>query len=320
MTEKSLILAQPDQALEFVINAISTDPKLQNSTKLKYIQALVNYTRPGNSILDSQQLKEYALTASGSTKSFLKAGIRKFALALEQEAKSGAGPENIATTQAIIWRAQALMNSIHVEKPKGEKVHNWLSAPELKNLISQTRKNGSSLIEIRDRVALGLLSNSLLRRSESVSIKFSDIKERDGYSILQVVGKGAKTRGVKLSAGLAQDIKSLKRIIGAGYILRPILKRKKCPPGYKKIGEYFIGKNITAQAIYNLVLKYGKMIKKPDLQAHDLRRTGSRIAWLAKVPIEQISMTLGHEKIETTVLYLGIKREWMSQPCDHIPY
>ena len=324
MTEKSLATISPeitsDNALALVLDAILTDPALADSTKHKYTRTLENYAGAGFSLLNPDDLKSYCLEASNSTKSFLKAGIQKLAGAISHQVKSGATPKNIAKTQALIFRAEALTESIKIKSSKGEKVHTWLSAPELKNLISKTRKNGSSLVEIRDRVALGLMSNGMLRRSEVVSLKFSDIKKRDSYSILEVVGKGAKTRGVKLSAGLAQDIKSLKRIVGPGYILRSMLKRKKQPAGYKKIGDHFVGKSITAQALYYLVLKYGRTIKKEKLQPHDLRRTGAQIAWKAGVPIEQISLALGHESIKTTVLYLGIKRDWESQPCDHIPY
>jgi integrase len=76
---------------------------------------------------------------------------------------------------------------------------------------------------------------------------------------------------------------------------------------------------MSSQALYNLVIKYGKMIGR-QLQPHDLRRTGAQIAWKAGVPIEQISLALGHESIETTSLYLGIERDWEKQPADFIPY
>jgi len=308
----------PDRALSLVLEDIRVSD-LQDTTKHKYTKALTNYSLAGLSLLSPDDLRSYCLTASGSTKSFLKAGIRRLARAIEHQAKSAATPENIDKTTALIYRSQALMESITVSKPKGEKVHTWLSPVELKELISQTRKNGNSLMEIRDRVILGLLSNAMLRRSEAVSIKFSDVTSRDGYTILEVTGKGAKTRGVKLSESLAADISYLEGVLSEGFILRAMLKREKLPEGYTRISEYCVGKSITSGAIYNLVAKYGKFIKK-ELQPHDLRRTGSQTAWKAGVPIEQISLALGHESLETTILYLGIERDWDKQPSDFIPY
>jgi len=309
-----------DNALDLVLNAIKNDPTLQPSTKRAYTRALYNYAGAGLSLLDPDQLKEYCLGVSSSTRSFLKAGINKLAAAIEHQTKSGATPDNIAVSQALIWRSQALAESIQIESEKGEKVHTWLTGPELQGMISLTRNNGSTtLIQLRDRVSLGLMSNGMLRRQEVAELKFENIVERDGYTILEVTGKGNKKRGVKLSAGLAQDIKALKDILKSGHVIRPILQRKKCPEGYTKIGEYFIGESISSQSLYNLVGKYGQMIDK-DLQPHDLRRSGSRISYDAGVPLDQISLCLGHASIETTMTYIGTSRDWTSQPADFIPY
>ena len=87
----------------------------------------------------------------------------------------------------------------------------------------------------------------------------------------------------------------------------------------KPLHDIAVGEAMSSQALYDLVIKYGKMIGK-QLQPHDLRRTGAQIAWKAGVPIEQISLSLGHESIETTSLYLGIERDWEKQPADFIPY
>lgn len=316
---KSLALLSPDEVLAYALEAIRAAPKLGESTKRKYTEALLKFTGAGLSLLSPDDLRNYCLTASGSRKAFLKAGTSKVYHRMELDVKANATPETIDADTAKLYRLQALQESITVSKQKGEKVHSWLLPVELKSLISQTRKNGNSLMEIRDRVILGLLSNAMLRRSEAVSIKFSDVTSRDGYTILEVTGKGAKTRGVKLSESLAADISYLEDVLSEGFILRAMLKRKKLPEGYTRISEYCVGKSITSGAIYNLVAKYGKFIKK-ELQPHDLRRTGSQIAWKAGVPIEQISLALGHESLETTILYLGIERDWDKQPSDFIPY
>lgn len=50
----------------------------------------------------------------------------------------------------------------------------------------------------------------------------------------------------------------------------------------------------------NIVQKRGKMIGKPELQPHDLRRTHAELGRRAGVSIEQISKLLGHSTIKTT--------------------
>lgn len=323
---KSLANITPDRALSLVLKAIEDNPKLQDTTKDKYSKALENYSAGGKrSVLDADSLAKYCKTASESTKSFLKAGIGKLIKAEKSRIASYADPYHPEVVKLNAMMEQRFRQldevggAIEIETPKGEKVHTWLSPVELKDLIAKTRENGSTLIEIRDRVALGLMSNGMLRRSEAVSLLFSDVKEREGYSILEVKGKGAKTRGVKLSDSLAKDIDCLRELLGDGFILRAMLKRKVAPEGYTLIGDYYVGKSISSQALYDITAKYGKKIGK-SLQPHDLRRTGSQIAWKAGVPIEQVSLALGHESIETTVLYLGIERDWDKQPSDFIPY
>ncbi len=159
----------------------------------------------------------------------------------------------------------------------------------------------------------------MLRRSGAVELQFSDLKVRDGYHIVEVVGKGADPRGVKLSPVLSKDILFLQDLWGGSAILRPLLKRKKRPEGYAQVGDLWVGKSMSSQALYNLVIKYGKMIGR-QLRPHDLEKGRPRVAWKAGVPIEQISLALGHESIETTSLYLGIERDWEKQPADFIPY
>jgi len=307
---KELTRITPATALDILIKSIDDDLELGDSTKHRYKQAILNCVESGCNILDPEELRTYALLASDSTRSFLKAGIRKLALSLESQAKSGATPDNIDQVTAIVYRSQSLMDVIKLSNKKGETFHLWLSAAELKKLLGLTRKNGSSLVEIRDRVSLGLMSNAMLRRAEVVSLEFQDLKERDDLYILDVKGKGNKQRQVKLSPELARDILKLKELWGEGKIVRSISKAKENP---------IVGDSITSQSLYRLVVKYGKLIKK-DLRPHDLRRTGAKISHKAGIPIEQISLSLGHSQLETTMSYLGIEREWESQPSDVIPY
>jgi len=318
--DKALTTLQPDHALRMALEGIKKDPKLSDLTKEKYSKTLLNYSATGRSLVNANDLRDYCLTVPRGTRSLLKAAIGRLAKELEFQAQANATPKNVRVMQAAIYNARALMNAIKAETPKGEKYHHWLTAEQLTRIMGMTRKNGSSLIEIRDRVALGLMSNGMLRRSEAAGVRFADIRTRDRFRILEVTGKGDKTRLIKLAAGLALDIEKLEELLGSGHVLRPILKRSTRPPGYTRFGDYFVGESISSQSLYNLVRRYGKMIGIPDLQPHDLRRTAAGLAYRGGVPIEQISLTLGHENMMTTINYLGIKRDWDLQPADVIPY
>ncbi len=60
--------------------------------------------------------------------------------------------------------------------------------------------------------------------------------------------------------------------------------------------------------IYNTVANYGNRIGL-DLSPHDLRRTLAQLLRKSGAMLEQIQYTLGHEDINTTIMYLGSKLE-----------
>ena len=299
---------------DFVVQAIQNDPALQPSTKHQYIKALENYLATGGSLADPQALTEYALTVGSSTRSFLAAAVTRMAQELEQLAKGSATPDNIATIQAAVFRTQALQNAIKTQQPQGEKAHTWLSYHEAEQLLEacSRRPSGKKEFEIytlRDRLAIGLMMAAGLRREEAASIQFTDIIKQDKRYVLNVTGKGAKSRVVPISDRLADAIIDWQYLIDVeGLILRS-LGRNKEPKD-----------SISTTGLYNIVQKRGAMIGKPELQPHDLRRTYAELGRRAGVPISQISKLLGHASIETTQDYLNIELDLEMTISDFVPF
>jgi len=299
---------------DFVVRTIQNDPALQPSTKHQYIKAIENYLATGGNLADPQALTEYALTVGSSTRSFLAAAVTRLAQELEQLAKGSATPENIATIQAAVFRTQALQNAIKIQQAKGEKAHTWLSYHEAEQLLEacNSRSSGKNEFEIytlRDRLAIGLMMAAGLRREEAASIQFTDIIKQDKRYVLNVTGKGAKSRVVPISDHLAEAIIDWQFLIDAeGLILRS-LGRNKEPKD-----------SISTTGLYNIVQKRGSMIGKPDLQPHDLRRTFAELGRRAGVPISQISKLLGHASIETTQEYLNIELDLEMTISDFVPF
>jgi len=299
---------------EFVVRTIQNDPTLQPSTKHQYIKAIENYLATGENLTDPQALTEYALTVGSSTRSFLAAAVTRMAQELEQLAKGSAIPDNIAVIQAAVFRAQALQNAIKSQQPKGEKAHTWLSYHEAERLLEACyrRPNGKKEFEIytlRDRLAIGLMMAAGLRREEAASIQFTDIIKQDKRFVLNVTGKGAKSRVVPISDRLAEAIIDWQFLINAeGLILRS-LGRNKEPK-----------ESISTTGLYNIVQKRGAIIGKPELQPHDLRRTFAELGRRAGVPISQISKLLGHASIKTTQEYLNIELDLETTISDFVPF
>jgi integrase len=64
----------------------------------------------------------------------------------------------------------------------------------------------------------------------------------------------------------------------------------------------------------------GKMIGKPELQPHDLRRTYAQLGYEAGVPVTQISRLLGHASIATTQRYLNLALDLQVTASDFVPF
>ena len=72
---------------------------------------------------------------------------------------------------------------------------------------------------------------------------------------------------------------------------------------------------MSHQAIYNAVKKLANAAGLPPaLGPHDLRRTWGKRAYEQQMPLDQISLILGHASIKTTEIYLGLKDVNLDNP------
>jgi integrase/recombinase XerD len=104
-----------------------------------------------------------------------------------------------------------------------------------------------------------------------------------------------KTRVIPIQDKLAKHLEEWKQIVGPGRECRRSLGRS------QELGE-----GISAQAVYNIVNRYGKRIGIDELAPHDLRRTFAQLGYEAGVPLAQISTLLGHASVSTTQRYLNL--------------
>lgn len=317
MTPQSLTLTGFDTG-KFVLDAIETDTTLRPSTKRQYIAAVSNYLDAGHDLTNMAELANYALTIGSSTRSFLSAAIGKLADSLELMAKRGATPDNINNVTATVYRAQALKGAIKTKQPKGSKAHTWLTQKQVAELLNacRIRKSGNpeaTIVTRRDRLAIGLLVAAGLRRREAVDMTFDNVKLQPTgdciRTVLDVNGKGAKSRVIPISDNLANAISDWGGTVGGtGRILRSLGRNKKP------------SESMSTTAVYNIVQKRGELIGKPDLQPHDLRRTFAQLGYEAGISIAQISILLGHENVETTQRYLNIELDLKTTISDFIPF
>lgn len=277
---------------------------LADSTKYQYKKAVKNYLATGHSLTNSQTLTEYSLTVSKSERAFLKSAIRLWTKQIELQAKASSTPETVNAVTATLHRLDAINESIQVSQSKGDKAHLWLTQKEVRELV---RHCDNSLQGKRDRVILSLLLGAGLRREELANLTFANVKQQGNRTVLQVKGKGAKKRVIPISDKLAKLLEDWQEIAKDGFIARSVGMNKE------------IGDSLSAVQIFRIVRSYGEKINKPDLAAHDLRRTYAQLGYEAGIPITQISKLLGHASVATTQRYLNLELDLESTISDFIP-
>jgi site-specific recombinase XerD len=298
-------LALPSPALD--LSAIDR-ADLQPSTRLKYKREIQAMRAAGVNPADHRALQAYADGLKSSRRQFLKSALRLMVQGLEQDLKAGATPRNLADVQAALLRLDAMKSAVVVQAHKGTKAHIWLSQAQVKLITSLC---GDTLEGKRDYIVLGLLLGAGLRREELVNLTFDAVKQQPTKNgrmrtVLEVTGKGAKSRVIPIQDKLAARLAEWKEIVGGGYIARSL--------GVKKE----LGERMSAVAVFEIVRKYGYYLGI-DLAPHDLRRTYAQLGYEAGVPITQISTLLGHANVATTQRYLNLALDLESTASDFIP-
>ncbi len=282
---------------------------LGKQTTAKYKTELQRMTAAGVSPMDADQLAEYADGLKSSRKAFLKAGLNIITREYERKAKGSATPENIGQVIAAVYRLEAMRGAVKVKARNGDKAHNWLSKMQVKEMTALCEDTARGR---RDWVVLGLLLGAGLRREELAALEFTALKQqprRGGgmRDILEVTGKGEKTRVIPISGLLARRIRAWRDEVGGGYIARSVNKGGR------------IGGALSAVGIFKITAAYGDKIGAPGLAPHDLRRTYAQIAYDAGIPITQISVLLGHSSVTTTQKYLNLALDIETTASDFIP-
>jgi integrase len=290
---------------------------LADGTKHQYSKAVDNALAAGVDLGDPDALNAYAATIGSSSRAFLSAVVAKMTQRLELVAKSGATPANVAAVQATIYRAEALRDAVTVEKPEGTKAHTWLSQAEVVALLRacDVRRSGNQehgRLAQRDRLAISLLVGAGLRRAEAAALTFEDITMQPVAgkmrTVLEVQGKGAKSRVVPVSDALARQLDDWSTVThGRGRVLRSLGRNRQ------------MGDSISTTSIYKLVQKRGGIAGRDGLEPHDLRRTFAQLGYEAGVPITQISVLLGHADVATTQRYLNLELDLETTVSDFIP-
>ncbi len=143
---------------------------------------------------------------------------------------------------------------------------------------------------IRDRCILCVLYHTGLRAGELAALLLSDITlgERSGQVTVRR-GKGNKARRVPLNAEARSAIRDYLQV---------------CP---ESEGLNFLtgqrGEPLSAHAIYDVVVKYGRLAGLGEETPHTLRHTFARTLLALGTPSNDVADLLGHSSLVTTRMY-----------------
>jgi integrase len=299
------------------LSAIDRNPKLGPLTKIKYKRAINRMELAGVNPSNEKALIEYSDSLLSSNKGFLKAALKCITKGFVHTLKANATPANLPVTQAMLLRLEAMNDTIEVRKAAGRKVHTWLSQEQIKEMLGLC---GQDLEGRRDWIVLATLVGTGLRREELVKLTFDMLKiqpTREGYRrVIEVTGKGDKTRVIPISDALAKRLDKWNETAGGGYVARSVTGGRKRKDG--KIIPVRLKDSMSSVGIFNLVRHYGALIGFPSLAPHDLRRSFAKISE-ANVGLLQTSYLLGHASSKTTDTYLDNKINLESTASDFVP-
>jgi site-specific recombinase XerD len=286
-----------DKIVNLVVNSLDS-PHSQRAYRRALEDFIAWHAENEQQVLNRSIVNSYRKhlvdTKAGSINQRLSA-IRKFAAEAELN-----GLIDANTARGII--------SVKGIQERGTRAGNWLTKAEAEALINAP--DDSTLKGKRDRALLAVLIGCGLRREEAASLTVEHVQQREGrWTILDIRGKRNKVRTVPMPTW-AKVL--LDRWLHAAGITHGSVFAYVTRGADGKIKA----EQTTPQSIMRAVEKYATEIGKPGIMPHDLRRTYAKLARAGGAALEQISITLGHESLETTQRYLGAELDYQNAPAD----
>lgn len=181
-------------------------------------------------------------------------------------------------------------------RPKIKTEHSvtYLTKDEIEVFLNEIRLHSTNKKRSRDLCLMSLALSTGLRVSAITQINIEDVDLNS--NTIKVIEKGDKVRIVRFGDNLN------------GLLWEYIMDRNKYFP-YADTNALFLsqlGKRMTRQSVYNLVLKYSQIISNKKITPHKLRASAATNLAASGVSLQAISKMLGHENIQTTKRYVEV--------------
>lgn len=223
----------------------------------------------------------------------------------------------LAVRGYLSWEAATAICTIKSVKAKGVRMGNWLSRVEVEKLLAAP--DVRTVAGVRNAAMLRLMLSCGLRREDVAKLRGVDLAMVGGrWVLLNIVGKGRRVGTIPVAGWAADAVHKWWEVRGvwagivAGSEVLPMFTTVR--PGADPTAP------IGVQTVADVVKHYGVKIGKPQLRAHDLRRTFAEQANADGGDLHQIQMSLRHSDLSTTAKYLGDKQDLQHAPCDALKW
>ena len=235
----------------------------------------------------------------------------------------------LAHRGVVTWEVVGQVESVKGVKAGGVRTGNWLSRTEVEKLLAAP--DMGTLMGLRDAAILRLILSGGLRRDDAARLRGSDLQLIAGrWALVDITGKGGRVGTIPIAAWAAEAVHAWQAARAAAYPERFGNDRHgvlaiftRVPQGHPiKGGAWNLSHTdpLTDKSIANVVKKYGAVIGRPELAAHDLRRTFAKHAEEGGASIHQVQQSLRHASLETTTRYLGSGQDMHRAPCDYLEF
>ena len=210
----------------------------------------------------------------------------------ERRLKPGSMNVAIAALRGLVnWALYARVIVEPIRPPKVAKqaprVPKWLTRQEERRLTKALRKGG----HLQHIALVELLLVFGVRISELASLTWADVTMGRIRAELRVLGKGAKERILPFAGN--QRARDALMMLGfkesSRERSRSLLHGQRGP--------------LSASGVKQLLTPYGRAAEIEPFGAHILRHTCARRMYERDVPIQVIARWMGHENINTTLIY-----------------
>src|SRR5215207_1508166 len=187
-------------------------------------------------------------------------------------------------------KATGLVKELPTDNVKGvassPRAPHRLDKRDVDRLIRAVERHGNT----RDLALVLTLRHTGIRVSELSSLRLGDVETSERKGALTVrSGKGSKFRVLPLNVDARQAITAYLKV-------RPTVSAD-----HLFIGQR--GQGISSRAVELLVTKYARLAGLEDVTPHTFRHSFGKHALDAGADLVSVSALLGHQRLETTVIY-----------------